>query len=432
MFSKNSKNVMKNKKLLESIFLLSGTAIGSGMLSLPISMAKYGDLLLIIAIILLFVWVTYFSSVIRCDLNIYSDKRFSLQDVGEYFSGNIARQVGSISFKLLSYSLLSAYLCGASSLFSVFLQKFGITAWNQNLVIALFAALILIMLTLPVGHIVKANKVLFISMLTVLFTVMITMLMKSDFGEYRGHIMDIFRPNLFLEIQDIPSLLFILAFSVLAFPIVFTSFGHHVVLHSVTNLLDNDKKLIKRACFFGSAIPAVVYIAWTSCTVLVLLLGYEDGGFSKVLFKGKATLEDLVVALTDAVNYSNLGTIIWVVSALALLTSAIGVAIAIFDEWKLFFEKRGHKSKITNALITVLPAACIAAIVPNAFMNVLKVAGMILSVLAIFLPCFLYVKMAKMKNITITKPRIVGIFTIVMIGVLICISGIVELIFQIS
>ena len=257
---------MKNKKLLESIFLLSGTAIGSGMLSLPISMAKYGDLLLIIAIILLFVWVTYFSSVIRCDLNIYSDKRFSLQDVGEYFSGNIARQVGSISFKLLSYSLLSAYLCGASSLFSVFLQKFGITAWNQNLVIALFAALILIMLTLPVGHIVKANKVLFISMLTVLFTVMITMLMKSDFGEYRGHIMDIFRPNLFLEIQDIPSLLFILAFSVLAFPIVFTSFGHHVVLHSVTNLLDNDKKLIKRACFFGSAIPAVVYIAWTSCT----------------------------------------------------------------------------------------------------------------------------------------------------------------------
>ena len=412
--------------------MLSGTAIGSGMLSLPISMAKYGDLLLIIAIILLFVWVTYFSSVIRCDLNIYSDKRFSLQDVGEYFSGNIARQVGSISFKLLSYSLLSAYLCGASSLFSVFLQKFGITAWNQNLVIALFAALILIMLTLPVGHIVKANKVLFISMLTVLFTVMITMLMKSDFGEYRGHIMDIFRPNLFLEIQDIPSLLFILAFSVLAFPIVFTSFGHHVVLHSVTNLLDNDKKLIKRACFFGSAIPAVVYIAWTSCTVLVLLLGYEDGGFSKVLFKGKATLEDLVVALTDAVNYSNLGTIIWVVSALALLTSAIGVAIAIFDEWKLFSEKHGHKSKITNALITVLPAACIAAIVPNAFMNVLKVAGMILSVLAIFLPCFLYVKMAKMKNITITKPRIVGIFTIVMIGVLICISGIVELIFQIS
>ena len=119
-------------------------------------------------------------------------------------------------------------------------------------------------------------------------------------------------------------------------------------------------------------------------------------------------------------------------TVLALLTSAIGVEIAIFDEWKLFFEKRGHKSKITNALITVLPAACIAAIVPNAFMNVLKVAGMILSVLAIFLPCFLYVKMAKMKNITITKPRIVGIFTIVMIGVLICISGIVELIFQIS
>ena len=41
-----------------------------------------------------------------------------------------------------------------------FLQKFGITIGNQNLVIALFAALILIMLTLPIGHIVKVNKML--------------------------------------------------------------------------------------------------------------------------------------------------------------------------------------------------------------------------------------------------------------------------------
>ena len=51
--------------------------------------------------------------------------------------------------------------------------------------------------------------------------------------------------------------------------------GHHVVLHSVTNLLDNDKKSLKIAYFFGSAIPADVYIAWISFTALVLSLRYE-------------------------------------------------------------------------------------------------------------------------------------------------------------
>ena len=90
-----------NKKLLGSVFLLAGTAIGSGMLSLPIVLSKYG-IRLSLLIMLTFTWVTYFSSIVRCDLNIHSDSRFSLQDVGEHFSGNIAKQIGSISFKLLS------------------------------------------------------------------------------------------------------------------------------------------------------------------------------------------------------------------------------------------------------------------------------------------------------------------------------------------
>ena len=110
-----------NKKLLGSVFLLAGTAIGSGMLSLPIVLSKYG-IRLSLLIMLAFTWVTYFSSIIRCDLNIHSDSRFSLQDVGEYFSGNIAKQIGSISFKLLSYSLMAAYLHGAASLLNVFLN----------------------------------------------------------------------------------------------------------------------------------------------------------------------------------------------------------------------------------------------------------------------------------------------------------------------
>ena len=60
------------------------------------------------------------------------------QDAFEYFSGNIAQQVGSITFRLLSYSLLSAHLCEASSLFSIFFQKFNYIIMNIKMYIKVY------------------------------------------------------------------------------------------------------------------------------------------------------------------------------------------------------------------------------------------------------------------------------------------------------
>ena len=107
------------KKQLSAIALLAGTAIGSGMLSLPLILAKYG-LLFGCAMMVAFVWVAYFSSIIRAELNIYSNADFALKDVGTHFSGKVASQIGNISLKLLSYALISAYLHGLASLLNVF------------------------------------------------------------------------------------------------------------------------------------------------------------------------------------------------------------------------------------------------------------------------------------------------------------------------
>ena len=163
-----------NKKLLGSVFLLAGTAIGSGMLSLPIVLSKYG-IRLSLLIMLAFTWVTYFSSIIRCDLNIHSDSRFSLQDVGEHFSGNIAKPIGNISFKLLSYSLMAAYLHGAASLLNVFLE------YDLRVTIVLLGIFAILVLLLNTTVIVKTNKTLFIVMMIALFAVIFDMLSRFDF-----------------------------------------------------------------------------------------------------------------------------------------------------------------------------------------------------------------------------------------------------------
>lgn len=392
-----------NKKLLESVFLLAGTAIGSGMLSLPIVLSKYG-IRLSLLIMLAFTWVTYFSSIIRCDLNIHSDSRFSLQDVGEYFSGNIAKQVGSISFKLLSYSLMAAYLHGAASLLNVFLN------YDLRVTIVLLGIFAILVLLLNTTVIVKTNKTLFIVMMIALFAVIFDMLSRFDFSN-----------------SNIPGISSNLSALTLlsALPIAFTAFGFQGSLHSMTKFVENDEKLIKKACFYGSLTPAIVYISWMSCVMFVVFNSSTE--FFHKMITSDVSVDELILCLTNKLGSSHLKSIMCVISALALSTSAIGVGIAIFDEWKYSFEKKSHNSKIIPAIISIVPPILIAATVENAFIKVLNISGIILSVIAIFLPCSLYIEMAKIKHLTITKERMAGMIVLTITGILICISGVVDL-----
>lgn len=391
------------KKLLGSVFLLAGTAIGSGMLSLPIVLSKYG-IRLSLLIMLAFTWVTYFSSIIRCDLNIHSDSRFSLQDVGEHFSGNIAKQIGSISFKLLSYSLMAAYLHGAASLLNVFLE------YDLRVTIVLLGIFAILVLLLNTTVIVKTNKTLFIVMMIALFAVIFDMLSRFDFSN-----------------SNIPGISSSLSALTLlsALPIAFTAFGFQGSLHSMTKFVENDEKLIKKACFYGSLTPAIVYISWMSCVMFVVFNSSTE--FFHKMITSDVSVDELILCLTNKLGSSHLKSIMCVISALALSTSAIGVGVAIFDEWKYSFEKKSHNSKIIPAIISIVPPILIAATVKNAFIKVLNVSGIILSVIAIFLPCFLYIKMAKIKHLTITKERMAGMIVLTIIGILICISGVVDL-----
>lgn len=390
------------KKQLSAIFLLAGTAIGSGMLSLPIVLAPYG-LVFSCVIMCFFVWLTYFTSIIRTDLNINSDSNFSLRDVGKYFSGKIASKIGSISLKLLSYSLMSAYLYGASSLLKTFFNC------DLSFITLIFSILIILMLTSSM-NIINFNRKLFVFLLITFLVVIIKLFQKLDFAN--------------IEISNSS---FCSNSNLLVFPIVFTSFGFQGSLHSLTKFVNNDRTLIKRACLYGSFIPAIVYISWVICVVFVIF--NNDIEFFKKMQKSNVELSELILCLINISNCTYIKTISWIISILALFTSIIGVSVAIFDEWRTVMDRKLKLkfSKIISAMITIIPAMLVAILIPNAFVKVLNVSGMILSIIAIFLPNFLYLKMAKRKNVKISKLRWSGIIITTVIGFFIFSSGLKDL-----
>ncbi len=375
------------KKQLSAVALLAGTAIGSGMLSLPLVLAGYG-LKLSCVLMVAFVWVAYYSSVIRAELNIYSQADFALKDVGTHYSGKIASYIGSISLKLLSYSLIAAYLCGLASLLNELL------AFDARYLIAAIASGTMVLLYFSNSLIQRTNKILFVFLVSAFVLVTVGLLVKSGVSELQVPAGQLLTLNSFA----------------LALPIVFTSFGFQGSIHSLTKFVENDRTLIKRACLFGSIIPAVVYTVWT-CSVVLIVYNNDAELFSRMI-NGKVEIAELIACLSHISKLPHLKAMFWVISLLSLLTSIIGVGIAVFDEWNR------QLNKAASSAITVIPSALVAIFAPTAFIKILGVSGMILVVLAIFLPVYLYKKMLEQNpEIIVSKRKIIGLVTLTLVGI---------------
>jgi tyrosine-specific transport protein len=351
-------------KLLGCICLIAGTAIGAGMIALPIALAKFG---LIYASLLMLgtCFICYLSALLNIELNLRAGQGLPLGALGTYFSGTKAYIFGSASLLLLCYALVCAYIYGgASTLTSMegFPLDFKQTA-------CIYTAVIGFVMLWSVEKVDWLNRLLFIGLITVVMVILTMILWHLDFAK--------------LPITSLTSLS--LGDTNAVLPIVFTSFGFQVIFHTLTNYTQKDPAILKKAFFWGSLIPAIVYIAWVTA-VCGLIYGHNPELFTKMALNG-IEVGVMVQALSNISNSGFLNLLTWSISFLAILTSMIGVSLGLIDTLKTKHPiLNNHRVAVFAALI---PALIVALLVPNAFIKALSFAGMILSFMALLLPLYL-------------------------------------------
>ncbi len=355
-----------------SILLVAGTCIGSGMIALPIVLAKLG---LIPSIFLMFLtWaLMYYTSLINLELNLQAGKGMSLGSLGINFSGPIAGLVGNISLKLLSYSLLAVFIYGGSSI----VQK--ITPHNTELLIieSLCAFLSILILLLPIKIMDYINRILFIALLAIVAILLFGLVSTMDWVNIPLY------SKQYMDLGVWKSVI----------PVVFTSFGFQVIFHTLMDYCGKEPKILKKAFLWGSAIPAIVYIAWT-CSILGAIYNHSPEFYSQMV-AGKAEVGDLVYHLSKITDWQSLQLLIWYVSLLAIVTSIIGVGRGLYDTLFLYLRSKISNNKalkIYASSLTIIPAYLVATLIPNAFILVLGFAGMILAIIAIILPIYLLLR----------------------------------------
>tara|TARA_B100001057_G_scaffold493392_1_gene587704 strand:- start:783 stop:1937 length:1155 start_codon:yes stop_codon:yes gene_type:complete len=352
-----------NIKMMGSSLIIAGTALGAGMLAIPMVLAQFGLLYGTMLMVLICFGTTY-AALLLLEATIKAGGGLGLNSIARKTLGKKGQLITNGLLYALLICLLMAYILGAGDLLSKLLYNFGveITATTSQITFTLIAGAVVASGT---GVIDKLNRALFFVMLASLFATMAFLAPSMT----QDNLMQVTSHNHVDLIKTSA--------------ILFTSFGFMVVIPTLVsyNHEATDKQL-RNMVIVGSLIPLVCYLCWLFAVV---------GNLSEEQFRSFHNVSDLMAAFEAQSPW--VGTVLSIFTGLALLTSFFGVAMSLFNQNRDMFNQN---TAVTYCISFILPLAG-SLLAADKFLQVLNYAGIILVFLAVFVPLAMVHKQRFMK-----------------------------------
>ncbi len=357
-----------NIKMMGSSLIIAGTALGAGMLAIPMVLAQFGLLYGTLLMVLICFGTTY-AALLLLEATIKAGGGLGLNSIARKTLGKQGQLLTNGLLYALLICLLMAYILGAGDLLSKLLSNFGVelTATTSQVVFTLLAGAVVASGT---GVIDKLNRALFFVMLASLFATMVFLapsMTQENLMQVTSHDhVDLIKTS----------------------AILFTSFGFMVVIPTLVsyNHEATDKQL-RNMVIVGSLIPLVCYLCWLFAVV---------GNLSEEQFRSFKNVSDLMAAFEAQSPW--VGNVLSTFTGLALLTSFFGVAMSLFNQNKDMFNQN---TAVTYCISFILPLAG-SLLAADKFLQVLNYAGIILVFLAVFVPL---VMVHKQRFIKVAEDR---------------------------
>ena len=361
---------MKNNAI-GSTFIVAGTALGAGMLAMPLATAGIGFWTTLLMLVGLWAVMSY-TALLLVEVYQYNDTDTGLSSLAYKYLGRSGQWLTGLSMPFLMYSLVAAYLVGGGDIIQVFVAtvlNLEIPSYFGVLLFALVGAIVVCIGTHSVDLV---NRLLFTAKLLFL-TVMLVLLLP--------HVQHV-------NILTMPTAQALL---LSAIPIVFTSFGFHGSVPSIVNYMEGDTKKLRWVFVIGSAIPLMVYVLWQLAT----LGSINTDTFLGVLAQASG-INGLLAAIKTVAESAYLELAVRMFAGLALATSFLGVALGLFDFLADVFKRKNNTlGRFQTSLITFIPPLFFALFYPKGFVFALGFAAIALAVLSLLLPSMLALKTRK-------------------------------------
>jgi len=309
-------------KLLGSILLVVGTSIGAGMLALPMATAELGFMG---SLILLFgCWMVMAAGAfLLLEVNLWAPLNSNLNTMARMTIGPIGQMISWITFLLLLYSLLCAYIGGGSDLFHNLLERVGITIpmWLASIIFTVVFGSIVYFGIRSVDYVNRG--LMFAKFGAYILLVLLLMPLISSTKLAAGSISHIT--------------------SITAITVTITSFGYGTIVPSLRIYFAGDVRGLKKAILIGSLIPLLCYVAWDLVIMGIIPLSGEHG-LMNILQSNNST-SDLVNTLDVAASSHSATFFVELFTSICVLTSFLGVSLCLTDFWAdaLQLEKKGKR-----------------------------------------------------------------------------------------
>ncbi|KAL7491948.1 hypothetical protein ACHAWT_004672 [Skeletonema menzelii] len=407
----------KSSNWVASSSLLCGTALGSGLLTLPQAIEAAGYIPAIVATVAAWAYMTI-SALLTSELLINRCgetgrvRNVGLLELYTSYLGESGGKIAGVGFLLVSYLVMGVYLSEGGDTLRELLEMTvgssdGIVEVGSSVTTATTMAVPsniadisrtivdnpfiprALFATLMGSFLFAASKIdsvqrtvthFFLPVTLLCFAAAMTVgLPTADFGALLS--LDNQHPELVLS----------------AFPLLFMSWTYHGVMPRVVYDLEGDKDKITKAVVGGSAAAFVMYLTWNA-VVLGNVLGdgnilastataasaiLNDGSISTIQQSSEVLLRDMLAMQGDDIATAStigsnpiellqgqpLETYVALASELAVITSLIGVVLGFVNEFydaigKLPSQAYGPKedNKWQVALLTLLPPAIVSVL----------------------------------------------------------------------
>ena len=220
--------MLHTNKFLGSTLLVAGTSIGGGMLLIPVLCSFTGFVPSLF--LLLFTWAFMFvTSLLFLHVNLSIPGEINMVTMAETTLGRGGKVVAWISYLLLLYSLLAAYISGSRALFTDAFSFIGIelNKWTSPLPLLIIFGVFIFIGTRAVDYV---NRLMMMGLI-VAYILLASFLPSHVDTRLLSH----FDPRaVFLGV-----------------PLVFTSFGFHIIIPNLTTYLDHNRKKLTLSLFIG-------------------------------------------------------------------------------------------------------------------------------------------------------------------------------------
>ncbi|ATW43494.1 aromatic amino acid transporter [Glaesserella parasuis] len=394
---------MKNKTL-GSTLIVAGTTIGAGMLAMPLTSAGIGfgfTFLLLVALWLLLC----FSALLFVEVYQTVDSDAGLGTLAEKYYGTFGRVVSTTVLIVFLYAILSAYVSGGSSLLAAFLPTIIDAETTTRISGVIFTLGFGVFIILGTTSVDAVNRLLFTTKILAFILVLFLLLPK-------------------VSIDNLMAIPIDNALLISVSPIFFTAFGFHGSIPSLNKYLEGNVKALRISIVVGTSIPLIAYILWQLATHGVL----TQTEFLQILEKDP-TLNGLAEAARQITGSSIIGAMVRIFSALALITSFLGVALGLFEALEDLLKRVNiNAGRVSLGALTFIPPMLFAFFYPQGFIAALGYAGQMFAFYAIVLPIAMVWKLRRQNlnlpyqvkggSISLLLALVIGVF-IVMVPFLI-------------